>query len=380
MPEKEQPNGQGLLPVLVFLSIVLAVLLAMGGIVSTAVHLLYELPWSFPVLLAAFSLVEVMVLASMILSSRGYHLLLKPLNVASMLLLAGSFYGVVASVPVYLFMIADAVLGAGPSLHQLMRIAYPTMIMAPILWGILEARALRSKRIGIPTKKTFAKGLRIAFASDVHMGVIVGRRRMEEIARRILSFEPDVIILGGDVYDTSPRNIPWAREVLTRLSRAAPTFFVTGNHEAFHDLKDILEEISSMSITALRGQSVRVRGVPLTLHGMDDPTDMRMGKADLTLPENIRGTDDSYHVFAYHRPLMFPEAAVKGIDLQISGHTHAGQIFPFNLATRLAFGRYHRGVHRLGPSYLYTSNGAATWGPPIRFLAPPEVVLIEVTG
>ena len=363
---------------LVFLSIVLAVLLAMGGIVSGAVFLLYDLPWSFPVLFAAFSLIEILVLASMILSSRWYHILLKLLNVASMLLLASSFYGVMASVPVYLFLLADAFFGAGSTLHHMMRIAYPVMVLSPILWGIVEAGALRSKRIMIPTEKKIAKGLRIAFASDIHLGLIVGRRRMEEIARRIVGFQPDVIILGGDIYDTSPRNIPWAREILSKLTRAAPTFFITGNHEAFHDLEDILEEISSMSITALRGQSVKVKGIPLTVHGMDDPTDLRIGKADLSLPENIRGSSDSFHVFAYHRPLLFPEAASRGIDLQVSGHTHAGQIFPFNLATRLAFGRYHRGMHRLGPTYLYTSNGAATWGPPARVLAPPEVVLIDI--
>lgn len=380
MSENEAERGGGLVPVMVFLSIVLAVLLAMGGVVSGAVFFLYDLPWSFSVLFAAFSLIEILVLASMIVSSRYYHPLLKPLYVASMLLLASSFYGVMASVPVYLFLLADAFFGAGSALHHMMRIAYPALVLSPILWGIVEARALRSKRIRIPTEKKFAKGLRIAFASDIHLGLGVGRRRMEEIARRIVGFQPDIIIFGGDIYDTSPRNIPWAREILSRLSRRAPTFFITGNHEAFHDLEGILEEISSMSVTVLRGQSVKVNGIPLTVHGMDDPTDMRMGRADLSLPENIGGSGDSFHVFSYHRPLLFPEAASRGIDLQISGHTHAGQIFPFNLATRLAFGRYHRGLHRLGPTYLYTSNGAATWGPPIRFLAPPEVVLIEVIG
>jgi uncharacterized protein len=118
--------------------------------------------------------------------------------------------------------------------------------------------------------------------------------------------------------------------------------------------------------------------LPLLIHGKDDPSDLVPTEGHPVFPDTFLGDPNNYHVFLVHRPVLMEEASKRRLDLQLSGHTHHGQMFPFNLATFLSFGPHHKGLGKVGDMIVNTSSGSGTWGPPMRFLTNSEVVVVTV--
>lgn len=247
-------------------------------------------------------------------------------------------------------------------------------------YGYFEALNIRTERVTIATPKLPAgvERLRVVQLSDVHLGLIVREERLGRIIAEVKRAEPDLLVSTGDLVDGQLANLSGLAELLREVRPRYGKFAVTGNHEFYAGLSQALDFTRRAGFTVLRGEGVAVAGV-LNVAGVDDPAGRPAGLS-LDIPESellTRLPRDRFTLFLKHRPA--PEKESLGLfDLQLSGHVHKGQIFPFILVTRF-FYPVKTGLSSLsGASLLYVNRGAGTWGAPVRFLAPPEVTVIDL--
>jgi hypothetical protein len=247
-------------------------------------------------------------------------------------------------------------------------------------YGYFEAKHIRTERIVLKTSKIPKEigRLKIAQISDVHLGMIVREERLTRILREVKKANPDIFLSTGDLVDGQINNLSGAAETLREINPQYGKFAITGNHEFYAGLSQSLDFAQNAGFSVLRGQGITVAGL-INLVGVDDPAGKSFGLfRGVSEKELLSGLPrEKFTLLLKHRPDL-ERSALGLFDLQISGHTHQGQIFPFRLITRL-FYRYDGGFfHLLDNSYLYVSRGAGTWGPPLRFLAPPEVTVYEL--
>jgi predicted MPP superfamily phosphohydrolase len=252
-------------------------------------------------------------------------------------------------------------------------------------WAATEAANIRIRRLTVPTGK-LAPGtapLRIVQVSDVHLGLLVGKRRLGSILTRVREARPDLLVATGDMLDAvgdhlEPLAAMW-RDIQPRLGKYA----VTGNHEYYTGIPGALAFLEGAGFRVLRDEALVIPGAA-NLIGKEyrAPDGLAGAPARLRpLADLVRAGDPGlFTVLLNHLPSGFEEeAAPLGVGLQLSGHTHDGQMFPFRWLVRLSF-RHIAGLYRHGDSLLYVSRGTGTWGPPLRFLAPPEVTLFELVA
>jgi predicted MPP superfamily phosphohydrolase len=246
-------------------------------------------------------------------------------------------------------------------------------------YGFFEARQIRTERIEIPSAKIPRElgRLRIVQISDVHVGVLVRGERLAGMLRKVREAAPDVLVATGDLVDGQLNRMAEAAAQFRELQPRYGKFAVTGNHEFIAGIDEAVDFIEKAGFVLLRGRVVTVAGA-IELAGVDDPAVLRFaapgpGPERQVLPPR---EGSRFRILLKHQPLVAGDAG--SFDLQLSGHTHRGQIFPFSLVTRL-FYPYHSGdFHLGGNALLHVSRGTGTWGPPIRFLAPPEVTIIDL--
>ncbi|MHB9097211.1 MAG: metallophosphoesterase [Syntrophales bacterium] len=247
-------------------------------------------------------------------------------------------------------------------------------------YGFLEARQIRTERVEIRSAKIpMAAGkIRIVQISDVHIGVLVRGERLAAMLRKVREASPDLLVVTGDLVDGQLDSMTEAAAQLREIRPRYGKFAVTGNHEFYAGIDAALDFIARSGFTILRGQVATIAGA-LDLAGVDDPTIRLPGvQGGLSDREVLaRGGGGRFAILLKHQPYV--ERDTPGVfDLQLSGHTHKGQIFPFSLITSRFF-RYHSGNYRLGnDTLLHVSRGTGTWGPPIRFLSPPEITVIDL--
>jgi hypothetical protein len=251
-------------------------------------------------------------------------------------------------------------------------------------WGVWSAiRPVEVKRVAVRLKKLpgSLSGLRLVQLSDMHVGLTIGRDFVEDVVRKVNALEPDIVAITGDLIDGSVADLGPAVAPLGEIRAKLGTYFVTGNHEYYSGADSWLAFLQSIGIKALRNERVEltVNGETMHLAGVDDWTAHQFGNGHGSDMERaMQGRDASKPVVLLaHQPVHFDEARTHGVDLQISGHTHGGQIFPFGFLTRLAQ-PFLSGLHRRGDSQIYVSSGTGYWGPPMRIAAPAEITLIEL--
>jgi uncharacterized protein len=251
------------------------------------------------------------------------------------------------------------------------------MIMLTLVLVITVYSLFNAEHIGI-TKLSFEfdnlkKDVKIVQLSDIHIGVIHSKDYLEKIVENSNKLNPDLVLITGDLFDgegdVSGNNI----SPLKNLNPKYGVYFVTGNHENYFGLDKALKLIKSQNITVLRNEGTYVGGIQLI--GQDYP-EQEFGNKTKIL-DGININKSAVSVFMYHDPSGFDQAAAKGINLQLSGHTHNGQILPFQLLERI-FIKYISGTYKINNSYLYVSQGIGTWGPPMRFGSKSEVVEIDL--
>ncbi|MCZ7440701.1 metallophosphoesterase [Micromonospora sp. WMMC241] len=241
----------------------------------------------------------------------------------------------------------------------------------------------RLDRVRIPLAKLprSMDGLRIATVSDIHLGPLRGRAHTERIVAMINRLDADLVAVVGDLVDGSVAELGAAAEPLRDLRSRYGSFFVTGNHEYYSGVEEWVREVDRLGLRVLQNerQEIRARGGVLDLAGVNDVTADGTGLAAPADYAAALGDRDPSRpvVLLAHQPVAAHEAAKFGVDLQLSGHTHGGQMVPFNLAVKLQQ-PVVSGLGEVDGTKVYVTNGAGFWGPPVRVGAPPQVTLVEL--
>ncbi|MFF3203203.1 metallophosphoesterase [Streptomyces sp. NPDC002962] len=244
-------------------------------------------------------------------------------------------------------------------------------------YGVL--RGPRVKRVTVPLAKLprGAHGYRIAVVSDIHLGPVLGRDFAQKVVDTINATQPDLIAVVGDLVDGSVKDLGPAAAPLARLRARQGSFFVTGNHEYFSGAEQWVEEVRRLGLNPL--ENARTELPWFDLAGVNDIAGESEGQGpDFAGALGDRDTTRACVLLA-HQPVQIHDAVRHGVDLQLSGHTHGGQLWPGSLLAAAANPTV-AGLERYGDTQLYVSRGAGAWGPPTRVGAPSDITVVELAS
>ncbi|WDT92631.1 metallophosphoesterase [Streptomyces sp. SCSIO-PteL053] len=244
-------------------------------------------------------------------------------------------------------------------------------------YGVLRGPSVR--RITVPLAKLprAAHGFRIAVVSDIHIGPILGRAHTRRIVDTINATSPDLVAVVGDLVDGSVADLGAAAEPLAALRARHGSYFVTGNHEYFSGAEQWVDHVRELGLVPLENARVEIAGFDLA--GVNDIAGETEGQGPdfgSALGDRDRGRAA---VLMAHQPVVIHDAVEHGVDLQLSGHTHGGQLWPGNLLAELANPTV-AGLERYGDTQLFVSRGAGAWGPPVRVGAPSDITVVELAS
>ena len=248
------------------------------------------------------------------------------------------------------------------------------------VYGVYEANNIQIESIILQTDKLSSERqrLRIVQISDLHLGLIVGEKKLRKIVSNIKELNPDILVSTGDLVDGQLARLNGLTDIFQQLTPPYGKFAVTGNHEFYVGINQSQDFTQRAGFQLLRGDLVHIEDW-MTVAGLDDQVAARMGfgnDSESRLFDKI--TPDRFVLLLKHRPTVNP-ANTRNVNLQLSGHIHKGQIFPFNLLVDLV---YPVPIGLSSPAegyFLYVSRGTGTWGPPFRVFSPPEITVIDLT-
>jgi predicted MPP superfamily phosphohydrolase len=248
-------------------------------------------------------------------------------------------------------------------------------------WRAFHQPAVTRLAVRLPGLPKALDGFTIVQVSDIHVGPIIQRRFMDAMVQQCNALKPDLVCITGDLVDGSVDALGPSVAALSNLQSRHGSFFVTGNHEYYSGDVEWTDALERMGISVLRNRHVRI-GEPqasFDLVGVDDWSAERSGYAQrYDLTQALSGREPQRPaVLLAHQPANWREASKAGIGLQLSGHTHGGQFFPFNLAVA-AIWEHDVGHFQENGNHLYVSRGTGFWGPPVRVGAPPEIVQVTL--
>ena len=244
------------------------------------------------------------------------------------------------------------------------------------IYGTVHARAIVVKdlTVALPNLPAEWQEKKAVFISDIHLGAVNGQNFSRDIVTKINEINPDIVFIGGDLYDGVKVDELEIIKPFGDLHPALGTYFVTGNHEEFRDDKHYLKNIESIGIHVLNDQMVTINGLQLV--GVGDRDSINPTKFQEILSNlNIDKTKPT--ILLKHQPSQLDVADNAGISFQISGHTHKAQVFPLNIFTHFIFKGYDYGFHMYDKMAVYTSSGVGTWGPPLRVGSDGEIVVFN---
>lgn len=248
-----------------------------------------------------------------------------------------------------------------------------------LIYGYLEAMNIRVERFYIKSDK-ITKNVRIVQISDVHIGLIVREGRIKKIIEKIKEVNPDILVSTGDLVDAQIDRMNHIAELLKEIKTPYGKFAITGNHEFYAGLNKALFFTEKAGFKVLRNAGVTIEELNINIAGLDDTESARYGlkvnQDKVSLLNYFK--NKGFTILLKHRPLIDKEL-IEYFDLQLSGHTHKGQFFPFSIATKLHYNNNDSGLTKINKDvYLYISRGTGTWGPPVRIFAPPEITVIDL--
>ncbi len=256
-------------------------------------------------------------------------------------------------------------------------VALVTLLM---IAGYINASNPRIKtiNINIPKRANGLKQLNIVAVSDIHLGTIICNGKFEKIVNKINSLNPDIVLLVGDVIDEDVNAVIRQNigESLKNLNSKYGTFAVTGNHEYIGGAEKAVKYLSAHNIRMLRDTAILIDNAFYVIGREDKEKSRYSGVNRKTIKEIIKDINQAYpSILMDHQPFHLLDAYSNGIDLQLSGHTHHGQIFPFNYITKLIY-EISWGYKKIENTNFYVSSGVGSWGPPVRLGNRPEIVNI----
>jgi len=256
------------------------------------------------------------------------------------------------------------------------------VVLSALLFGYLNASrpVIKELNISISKKAGILSNLKIVMASDIHLGTIINSKRTKKIVRMINSQNPDVILLPGDVVDEDIEAVVKQNcgESLRALSSKFGVYAITGNHEYIGGVEPSVKYLMEHGLIALRDKTVKVAD-SFYIVGREDRASI--GFAGITrkpLDSLLDGVDtDLPLILMDHQPVHLEEAEKNGVDLQLSGHTHHGQIWPLSVVTKRMY-EVSMGYKQKGNTHYYVSCGVGSWGPPVRTGNRPEIVVLNL--
>jgi predicted MPP superfamily phosphohydrolase len=251
-----------------------------------------------------------------------------------------------------------------------------------LLIGFINALFPRIKHIEVTINKKVEgkKDINIAFASDIHLGTLIGPRRTNNIVQKINELNPDLILLGGDIVDEDlgPVIRNNLGDSLKKLSAPLGVFGITGNHEYIGGAEPAVKYLEEHGIEMIRDTSLMIDDKFYIVGREDRDSNRFAGKGRKEMDEIMQNVDPSKPIILLdHQPFELNEKEKLGIDLTLSGHTHHGQMWPLNYITKAIY-EVSWGYKRKGNMHVYVSSGVGGWGPPVRIGNRPEIVLIHL--
>lgn len=344
--------------------------------------LLFILTWSFPVSMFIERVSENII-------SRGYYFL------------SAAWIGIlvqllIATIPVWIILLISKITKTKADI-KIVAIVFFSLALIYSLYGLYNARNIKLKTVDVPIKNLTAEweNKKIIQLSDLHLGALYGKNFLKKIVSKVNAENPDIIFITGDLFDGMDGSINTLVNELNGLRSKQGVYFVTGNHETYLGLDKAMKIIDQTDIRVLDDEIIDVNG--LQIIGISYPsfgTSKKIGniikpgenyfpdKPSILLyhaPTSIDLNGNSSHTNAYWKPIMdFSYAKNIGINLQLSGHGHSGQFFPFTKVAHYIYKGYDYGLHNDGDFYIYTTSGVGTWGPPMRTGNKPEIVEIKL--
>ncbi len=264
---------------------------------------------------------------------------------------------------------------ANLNFHLIVEVFYTTAVLSGFT-GVLNAGWTRIRRITVRLENLPEawRGRKAALVSDLHLGHVRNGSFLRRIVAKVMRENPDAVFLAGDLYDGTAIDAAKAAEPLRDLRAPQGTYFVAGNHEQFGDDSRYLRAVSDAGVRVLHNEKVeadqlQIVGVPYNHATQDEHL--------RSVLRNIGVDRNRASILLTHAPDRPHIAERAGISLQVSGHTHVGQFFPWTWMARKIYRQFVYGLSRIGKMLVYTSSGAGTWGPPLRLGSSPEIVLFQ---
>jgi predicted MPP superfamily phosphohydrolase len=228
--------------------------------------------------------------------------------------------------------------------------------------------------VKLPNLPKAWRGRTAALVSDFHLGHVRNSGFLRRIVRKLSQLQPDILFIPGDVYDGTAVDLARLAKPWAEFSAPLGAYFITGNHEQFTSPSKYLDAVRQSGIRVLENEKIVLDGLQIVgVHYRDSTNEERFRSIlrQVSVDRNVAS------ILLVHNPNHLPVAAEAGISLQLSGHTHRGQFFPFTAIVSRIYGKYAYGLNRFGDLQVFTSCGAGTWGPPMRLGSNPEIVLIQ---
>ena len=323
----------------------------------------------------AFAFLSVSFVAASLLAFRFYNFLARIFYTLAAVWLGIVNFLFLASCGCWALYIVPAMFGTHLDRRPVVVVFFGLALLVSI-YGLVNASATRVKRITVklPGLPETWRGRTAALVSDWHLGHVRNRRFVRRILRRLTAVGPDILFIAGDLFDGSAADLDRLAEPWAGFSVPHGSYFVAGNHEQFSSPAKYLETVKRCGIRVVNNEKIIVDGLQI----------MGVHYRDSVDPENFRSIlnraaidRDVASILLVHTPDRIPIAEEAGISLQLCGHTHCGQFFPFTLIVKRIYGQFAYGLNRFGDMAVYTSCGAGTWGPPFRVGSNPEIVLIR---
>ena len=251
-----------------------------------------------------------------------------------------------------------------------------------LAFGLVGRSLYEARHITLEKIKVKINGLKHPYSivqlSDIHIGGLINKEFIHDLVQKVNDLKPDIVVITGDLVDIDIKYARPALEELMNLETKYGTYFVVGNHEYFHNIDTIINEVNSLGIKTLENESVYIgnKDHGFNLAGVYDIFGYRADYKKPDLQKALQNTQEAPTVLLAHQPKYIEK--VQNVDLMLSGHTHGGQLYPFRFLVKLQQ-PYIKGLHQHDERLqIYVNKGTGFWGPPMRLGASSEITYLEL--
>jgi predicted MPP superfamily phosphohydrolase len=363
----------------VFISIIQAILfLAHWFVYATIAHFWGGVAASWGVKLA-FAVLSVSFVAASLRGWYSHRPLVRFLYLISALWLGFASFLMLASVSSWIIYGVSVAAGLGWRPDRIADFIFAAAVAAGF-YALLNAAWPRTVRINValPNLPPQWRGRTAALVSDLHLGHIRNGRFVRRVVNKLLTLESDIVFVAGDLYDGVAADFeklarPWAELVSSPNAAVLGVYYIAGNHEEFYRNAEYLPPLVRSGIRVLNNEKIEVDGLQLIGVHYGDAVNADRYRSMLRAMNLDRRRAS---ILLLHAPVRLPISEEEGISLQLSGHTHGGQLFPWTLIAKRVWQKFNHGLQRFGSLQVFTTYGTGTWGPPLRLGTRPEIVLI----